>query len=62
MSNFVVYLLDPVSDTFKNLHVLPKSDEEARTTAYGSDAIVFKDGVPWKIFDNHGATYTITEE
>ncbi|VIO68839.1 hypothetical protein CI1B_23840 [Bradyrhizobium ivorense] len=62
MSSFAIYTLDAVSDTFENLHVVVSSEQDARNTATGLDALVFKDGVPWKYFDNHGASFSITEE
>jgi hypothetical protein len=55
-------MLDSRNDTFTNLHVTPTTEQKARNTAAGSDAIVFKNGVPWRYFDNHGASYLISEE
>ncbi|MBB4429442.1 hypothetical protein GGD66_008044 [Bradyrhizobium sp. CIR48] len=62
MSSFVIYTLDAPSDTFKNLHVVVSSEQDARNTATGLDALVFKDGQPWKYFDSHGASFNISEE
>jgi hypothetical protein len=62
MSTFIIYVLDSKSDTYKNLHITPTNEQDARNTAVGSDAIVFKDGEPWKYFDNHGASYVIAQE
>jgi hypothetical protein len=44
MATFTFYVLDSASDTFKNLHVKATTEQEARNTATGLDAIVFRDG------------------
>ncbi|MDA9537747.1 hypothetical protein ACM41_16575 [Bradyrhizobium sp. CCBAU 21362] len=62
MSSFIIYTRDAASDTFKNLHAVVSSEQDARNTATGLDALVFKNGQRWKYFDNHGASFSITEE
>jgi hypothetical protein len=62
MDSFVIYLLDSRSDTFTNLRVMPTTEQGARGTAAGSDEVVFKNGLPWRYLDNHGASYAISEE